>query len=239
MNSMCLQVPRSLVAKSGQLQKLHPSALPRMATRYCVPLCGLWTRKSENSGSPPRFCSSKPCSRPNCRRKAVCQSATASCGGRRVRDRRGSAAGRGLDVLRFDADLGAVFGMTWLRSCGGRGCARLSIGHIGLMRLQRAQFVVALLREHGEHRPAGLAKLESHGRVPRDLQDRINEWEIAGACRLRPQPRTEAQRLPAVALAAGRHWVLRRQAQRIVPSMFAKPISSAALIGSRWRKPSA
>lgn len=36
--------------------------------------------------------------------------------------------------------------------------------------------VSALLREHGERRPAALAKLESHGRVPLDLQNRINEW---------------------------------------------------------------
>ena len=36
--------------------------------------------------------------------------------------------------------------------------------------------VAALLREHGERRPAALAKLESQGRVPLDLQNRINEW---------------------------------------------------------------
>ena len=36
--------------------------------------------------------------------------------------------------------------------------------------------VSALLREHSERRPAALAKLESHGRVPLDLQNRINEW---------------------------------------------------------------
>ena len=40
----------------------------------------------------------------------------------------------------------------------------------------REAIVAALLREHGERRPAALAKLESHGRVPLDLQNRINEW---------------------------------------------------------------
>jgi len=40
----------------------------------------------------------------------------------------------------------------------------------------REAIVAVLLREHGERRPAALAKLESHGRVPRDLQNRINEW---------------------------------------------------------------
>ncbi len=40
----------------------------------------------------------------------------------------------------------------------------------------REAVVAALLREHGERRPAALAKLESHGRVPLDLQNRINEW---------------------------------------------------------------
>lgn len=40
----------------------------------------------------------------------------------------------------------------------------------------RQAVVAALLREHRERRPAALAKLESHGRVPLDLQNRINEW---------------------------------------------------------------
>lgn len=40
----------------------------------------------------------------------------------------------------------------------------------------REAVVAALLREHGERRPEALAKLESHGRVPLDLQNRINEW---------------------------------------------------------------
>jgi hypothetical protein len=40
----------------------------------------------------------------------------------------------------------------------------------------REAIVAALLREHGERRPAAQAKLESHGRVPLDLQHRINEW---------------------------------------------------------------
>ena len=40
----------------------------------------------------------------------------------------------------------------------------------------REAIVAALLREHGERRPAALAKLESHGRVPLELQNRINEW---------------------------------------------------------------
>jgi hypothetical protein len=40
----------------------------------------------------------------------------------------------------------------------------------------REAIVAALLREHGERRPAALAKLESHGRVPLRLQNRINEW---------------------------------------------------------------
>lgn len=40
----------------------------------------------------------------------------------------------------------------------------------------REAIVAALLREHGERRPAALAKLESRGRVPLDLQNRINQW---------------------------------------------------------------
>ncbi len=40
----------------------------------------------------------------------------------------------------------------------------------------REAIVAALLREHGERRPAALAKREAHGRVPLDLQNRINEW---------------------------------------------------------------
>ena len=40
----------------------------------------------------------------------------------------------------------------------------------------REAIVAALLREHGQRRPAALAKLESHGRVPLDLQNRINQW---------------------------------------------------------------
>jgi hypothetical protein len=40
----------------------------------------------------------------------------------------------------------------------------------------REAIVAALLREHGVRRPAALAKLESQGRVPLDLQNRINEW---------------------------------------------------------------
>jgi hypothetical protein len=40
----------------------------------------------------------------------------------------------------------------------------------------REAIVAALLREHGERRPAALAKLESHGRVALALQHRINEW---------------------------------------------------------------
>ncbi len=40
----------------------------------------------------------------------------------------------------------------------------------------REAIVTALLRAHGERRPAALAKLESRGRVPLVLQDRINEW---------------------------------------------------------------
>jgi hypothetical protein len=40
----------------------------------------------------------------------------------------------------------------------------------------REVIVAALLREHGERRPAALAKLESHGRVKLGLQQRINEW---------------------------------------------------------------
>lgn len=40
----------------------------------------------------------------------------------------------------------------------------------------REAIVAALLREHGERRPAALAKLESRGRVRLGLQNRINEW---------------------------------------------------------------
>lgn len=40
----------------------------------------------------------------------------------------------------------------------------------------REAIIAALLREHGQRRPAALAKLESHGRVPLALQNRINEW---------------------------------------------------------------
>ena len=40
----------------------------------------------------------------------------------------------------------------------------------------REVIVAALLRAHGERQPAALAKLESHGRVPQGLQNRINEW---------------------------------------------------------------
>lgn len=40
----------------------------------------------------------------------------------------------------------------------------------------REAIVAALLREHGERPPAALARLESHGRVPLALQNRINEW---------------------------------------------------------------
>lgn len=40
----------------------------------------------------------------------------------------------------------------------------------------REALVAALLREHGQRRPAALAKLESRGRVPLALQNRINEW---------------------------------------------------------------
>lgn len=41
---------------------------------------------------------------------------------------------------------------------------------------EREALVAALLREHGERRPAALARLESHGRVSLPLQHRINEW---------------------------------------------------------------
>ncbi len=40
----------------------------------------------------------------------------------------------------------------------------------------REAIIAALLREHGERRPAARARLESRGRVPLDLQNRINEW---------------------------------------------------------------
>jgi hypothetical protein len=40
----------------------------------------------------------------------------------------------------------------------------------------REAIVAALLREHGERRPAAVAKLESHGRLLLGLQNRINEW---------------------------------------------------------------
>lgn len=40
----------------------------------------------------------------------------------------------------------------------------------------REAIVAALLREHGERRPAARAKLKSRGRAPIDLQNRINEW---------------------------------------------------------------
>ena len=40
----------------------------------------------------------------------------------------------------------------------------------------RETIVAGLLREHHERRPAALAKLESQGRVPLTLQNRINEW---------------------------------------------------------------
>ena len=40
----------------------------------------------------------------------------------------------------------------------------------------RQAIVAALLREHGQRRPAAMAKLESHRRVPLALQNRINEW---------------------------------------------------------------
>lgn len=40
----------------------------------------------------------------------------------------------------------------------------------------REALVAALLREHGERRPAAMSKLESRGRVPPVLQNRINEW---------------------------------------------------------------
>ncbi len=40
----------------------------------------------------------------------------------------------------------------------------------------REGIIAALLREHGERRPAARARLESRGRVPLELQDRINEW---------------------------------------------------------------
>jgi hypothetical protein len=40
----------------------------------------------------------------------------------------------------------------------------------------REAIVAGLLRVHGQRRPAAWARLESHGRVPLDLQNRINEW---------------------------------------------------------------
>lgn len=40
----------------------------------------------------------------------------------------------------------------------------------------REAIVAALLREHGQRRPAALARLESRGRIPLDLQNHINEW---------------------------------------------------------------
>lgn len=40
----------------------------------------------------------------------------------------------------------------------------------------REAIIAALLREHGERRPAARARLESRCRVPLELQNRINEW---------------------------------------------------------------
>lgn len=40
----------------------------------------------------------------------------------------------------------------------------------------REAIIAALLREHGERRPAARARLESRGRIPLELQNRINEW---------------------------------------------------------------
>jgi hypothetical protein len=47
---------------------------------------------------------------------------------------------------------------------------------VSLPHTDREAIVAALLREHGERRPAALAKLESNRRVPLALQNRINEW---------------------------------------------------------------
>ena len=47
----------------------------------------------------------------------------------------------------------------------------------------REVIVAALLREHRERRPAALAKLEAHARVPLELQHRI--WLPANAYELR------------------------------------------------------
>jgi hypothetical protein len=47
---------------------------------------------------------------------------------------------------------------------------------VSLPHADREAIVAALLREHGERRPAALAKLESNRRVPLALQNRINEW---------------------------------------------------------------
>lgn len=48
---------------------------------------------------------------------------------------------------------------------------------VTLPRDDRERIVAALLREHGERRPAAMARLEAQGRrVPLGLQNRINEW---------------------------------------------------------------
>lgn len=47
---------------------------------------------------------------------------------------------------------------------------------VKLPRGDREAIIAALLRERGERRPVGLARLESRGRVPLELQNRINEW---------------------------------------------------------------
>src|SRR6266540_4196828 len=47
-----------------------------MATRYALPLRGLLTWKSENTGSAPAFFSVKGCSRPNCRRSSRCHASS-------------------------------------------------------------------------------------------------------------------------------------------------------------------
>ena len=51
--------------------------------------------------------------------------------------------GRGWEVLRFDADLGAVLGMAWVRECG---CTRLSVSAVGPLPGARPPPSVATLR---------------------------------------------------------------------------------------------
>jgi len=47
---------------------------------------------------------------------------------------------------------------------------------VSLQHGDREAIIAALLREHGERRPAALARRESRSRLPLGLQNRVNEW---------------------------------------------------------------